>query len=88
MYTELKVHVPEKYHERIKAAVTQDRPLAIKLDLTSEGNDTILMTPGQLQKIKRAKSAGKKVLTIRMSRKQVKQNVKFEGGFLCTYEKW
>jgi hypothetical protein len=84
MYTELKVHVPEKYHERIKAAVTQDRPLAIKLDLTSEGNDTILMTPGQLQKIKRAKSAGKKVLTIRMSRKQVKQNVKFEGGFLGT----
>ena len=82
MYTQFKVHVPERYHERIKTAVTQDKPLGVKLDLTVTGNDTILMTPGQLLKIKRAISAGKKVLTIRMSRKQVKHNVKFEGGFL------
>ena len=91
-YTPQKVHIPEKYHERIKSAVTQDRSLAVKLDLTkgvggggssrAGGDATLLLTPGQLIKIKRAINAGKKVLTIRMSRKQAKANVKFEGGFL------
>ena len=45
MYTPRKVHVPEKYRERIKKAVTQDRPLAVKLDLTTDGEDVILLTP-------------------------------------------
>ena len=84
MYTQRKVHVPEKYHEKIKSAVTQDRPLGVKLDLTKHGEDIILLTPGQLIKIERAIRAGKKVLTIRMSRKQVRSNVKVEGGFLGT----
>ena len=82
MYSQLKVHVPEKYHEKIKAAVTQEKPLAVKLNLTKEANATLLLTPGQLLKIKRSKSAGKNVLTVRMSLKQVKHNVQFEGGFL------
>ena len=84
MYTQRKVHVHEKYHERIKSAVTQDRPLGVKLNLTKDGDDVILLTPGQLIKIERAIRAGKKVLTIRMSRKQVQANVKVEGGFLGT----
>ena len=82
MYTPQKIHVPEKYHERIKAAVTQDRPLAVKLDLTTDGEDLVLLTPGQIIKINRAMRDGKKVLTVRMSRKQVQANVKVEGGFL------
>ena len=40
------------------------------------------MTPGQLIKIKRAINDGKRVSTIRMSRKQTRANIKFEGGFL------
>ena len=84
MYTTKKVHVPEKYHERIRAAVTQDKPLPVKIDLTSDGDDVIALTPGQLVKIERAMAAGKKVTTIRMSRKQVRANVKVEGGFLST----
>ena len=79
MYSQLKVHVPEKYLEKIKAAVTQEKPLAVKLNLTKEANATLLLTPGQLLKIKRSKSAGKNVLTVRMSLKQVKHNVQFEG---------
>ena len=82
MYSEFKVHVPEKYHERIKTAMTQERPLAVKIHLEKEANATLLLTPGQLIKIKRAINAGKKVLTIRMSQKQAKANIKFEGGFL------
>ena len=84
-YSQLKVNVPNRYHDKIKAAVTQEKPLAVKLDLTAAAsNATILVTPGQLQKIKRYISHGKKVITLRMSRKQVKQNVQFEGGFLST----
>ena len=82
MYTELKIHVPEKYRERIKKAVTEDRTLAIKIDLLTEGRDTILATPGQILKINRAINAGKRVLTVRMSKKQVRANLKFSGGFL------
>ena len=81
-YSQLKVNVPNRYHDKIKGAVTQEKPLAVKLDLTAASNATILVTPGQLQKIKRYIGVGKKVITLRMSRKQVKQNVQFEGGFL------
>ena len=42
MYTHIDVHVPEKYHEKIKTAVTQDRPLAVKVNLKNEPNATIL----------------------------------------------
>ena len=82
MYTQLDLHVPEKYHERIKAAITQDRPLAVKISLKGEPNATIWVTPGQMLKIKRSVAAGKNVLTLRMSRKQVKENIQHEGGFL------
>ena len=41
----------------------------------------ILATPGQLLKIKRSIAANKNVLTLRMSRKQVKLNINHEGGF-------
>ena len=84
MYTHIDVHVPEKYHEKIKTAVTQDRPLAVKVNLKNEPNATILATPGQLLKIKRSIAANKNVLTLRMSKKQVKVNINHEGGFLST----
>ena len=82
MYTQVKAKVPEKYHQRIKTAMTRDRPLAIKLDLTTEGNDIMLLTPGQMIKIHKAMAGGKKVITLRFSKKQVRANTKFEGGFL------
>ena len=82
MYSQLKVHVPERYHEKIKEAVTKDYPVSIKINLTQDGEQIVLVTAGQLLKIKRARAAGKKVLTLRMSRKQARANVKFEGGFL------
>ena len=36
MYTQLNVHVPEKFHERIKGAVTQDRARGVKINLYGE----------------------------------------------------
>ena len=82
MYTQLDVHVPVKFHERIKEAVKQDRSLGVKIHLHDEPNASIWVTPGQLLKIQKGVIAGKKSLTIRMSRRQVKDNLKREGGFL------
>ena len=83
MYTQLKVHVPEKYHEQIKSAVTQGHRVAVKIDLSrDDGEQIILLTPGQLLKIQRAKFHGKKYTTVRMSKRQARANMKFEGGFL------
>ena len=82
MYSQQKVHVPQKYHEKIKDAMTQNRPLSVRLDLRKNGDATVLMTPGQILKMWRARSSGKNEMTICMSRRQVKQNTKFEGGFL------
>ena len=82
MFSQQKVHVPKKYHEMIKAALTQDQPLTVRLDLKKPGDTTVLMTPCQIIKMQRAISASKSELPIRMSKKQVKSNVQFEGGFL------
>ena len=73
MYNGINVLVPEKFHERIKGAVTQDRALGVKIKLYGEPNASIWVTPGQLLKIQKGVIAGKKSLTIRMSLKQVKQ---------------
>ena len=69
MYKLIDVHVPQKYHKRIKCAITQDRPIAVKINLQEEPNATILATPGQLTKIKRSVAANKNVLTLRISKK-------------------
>ena len=42
----------------------------------------MLLTRGQIAKMKRARILGKKTMTIRMSRCQVQKNLKHEGGFL------
>ena len=84
MYYQQKVNVPTKYHDRIRTAMSTKHPLSVKLDLTKNGDTTVLMTPGQIVKMQRALSSGKKVMTIRMSKRQVKHNTEFEGGFLST----
>ena len=83
MYQPVKVHVPQKVHEKIKSLIAQDRGMPIKVDL-QEGDDTLLLTPGQLIKMRNAKNEGKKSIILRFSRKQVRANVQHEGGFLST----
>ena len=82
MYSPKKVHVPEEFHDAIKKLVTHDTSMKIKIDLRQEGNETLLLTPGQVFKIERAISSGKKTVLLRFSRKQLKANVGYEGGFL------
>ena len=59
----------------------KDKIIPVKIDLR-EGNDILLLTPGQIIKIQNAKIEGKKAIILRFSRKQVRANVQHEGGFL------
>ena len=61
MYSQLKVYVPERYHEKIQAAVTKEYAVPIKIDLTKDGEQVVLLTPGQSLKITHAKIDGKKL---------------------------
>ena len=81
MYKPVKVHVPQKVHEKLKSLIAQDRAIPIKVNL-QEGDDILLLTPGQLIKMRNAKNEGKKSIILRFSRKQVRANVQHEGGFL------
>ena len=58
MYQSIKVHVPEKTHEKLKNLIIKDGVIPVKIDL-KEGDDTLLLTPGQIIKMKNAKMEGK-----------------------------
>ena len=85
LYTPTKVDVPSSFHEKIKKALEDEtkKSVSIKVGLSGEGQDTLLLTRGQIAKLERARILGKrKRMTIRMSRSQVQKNLKHEGGFL------
>ena len=81
MYKEVKVHIPKEFHEKLKSLLVQDRPLSVKIGLI-DGEDLLLLTPGQIIKMENAKKLGKKTIIFRFSRKQIRANIKHEGGFL------
>lgn len=83
MYQAVKTHVPEKVHQRLQDMVTKDKAVSVKIQLV-DGNDILLLTPGQIIKFENAKNEGKKEISLRFSRKQVKANLRHEGGFLGT----
>ena len=67
------------------------KPISIKLNLDhsgggggSGGEHTLLLTRGQIAKIDRSRLIGKRKVTIRLSKRQVKANVQHQGGFLGT----
>ena len=84
MYTPTKVVVPEKTHEKLKDAVNRGGPTSIRIELHSDKSpdQTLLLTAGQLVKLERANLIGKRSITLRMSRKQMRANIKHECGFL------
>ena len=81
MYKAVKVHIPQELHEKLKSLVAQDKVMPVKIDLRG-GDDIILLTPGQIIKMEQAKNNGKKSIIFRFSRRQVRANVRHEGGFL------
>ncbi len=81
MYRPVKVHVPGDVHEKLKSLVAQDKEMTVKIDLV-DGDDILLLTPGQVINMENAKKTGKKSIIFCFSRRQVRANVRHEGGFL------
>ena len=84
MYHQMMIHVPLRSHEKLLKAVTQSRPVSVKLDLTREPEHKIFVTTGQRKKIEAALMADRRDMTLRFSVKQAKYNKEMEGGFLGT----
>ena len=77
----MKVHVPEELHDKLKSLLAEDKVMSVKIDLRG-GDDILLLTPGQIIKMEQAKNNGKSSIIFRFSRRQVRANVRHEGGFL------
>ena len=90
LYKPFKVDVPDKYHDRIKTALKSGNKVSVKVSLQGSldgdaggsGNQTLLLTDGQVRKLRKAKENGKKSATVRLGRRQVEVNKRHVGGFL------
>ena len=82
-YTNVKVNISEGQKEKLQHAIKVGcSAVSIRLghkDL--QGNEILAVTNSQPQKLAKAHENGKGI-TIRMSSKQLKHNIKAEGGFL------
>ena len=82
-YKTVNVNISEGQAQKIKHAIDANcTTTSIKLgknDLT--GEHSLFLTNSQYNKLQKAKEAGRGI-TIRMSNKQLKHNIKAEGGFL------
>jgi len=82
-YCAMDLHSPVHFHDKIMNAVARSDPLSIKLDLHGPPEHRIYVTLGQKRKIEEAVRNGQRDITLRLSAKQVKHNIKSEGGFLA-----
>ena len=82
-YKSVNINLSENQKQKIQQAVNANcTATSIKLSADDlDGPYPIFLTNTQLKKLQNAKDRGKG-LTIRMSSKQLKHNVKTEGGFL------
>ena len=82
-YQEIKVSVSENQKDKIKTAIQNNTPVNIRLSFEDlqNGSDILEVTQRQLGQISQALRL-KKGITLKMSKTQVKHNLKVEGGFL------
>ena len=82
-YKNVNVNLSENQINKLKQAINANcTATSIKLGYNDlDGDHTIFITNGQYNKLQNARDRGKG-LTIRMSSRQLKHNVKTEGGFL------
>ena len=59
MYEVARVHIPKETYEKLKGLVVKDKGMPIKLDLIDHGDDLLLLTPGQIIKMRNARAEGK-----------------------------
>ena len=82
-YKNVNVNISEGQLQKLKHAINANcAATSIRLRYDDlEGNHMIALTNAQFNKLQKAKEQGKDI-TIRMSSKQLKHNIKTEGGFL------
>ena len=82
-YKSVNVNLSDNQINKLKQAINANcTATSIKLGYNDlDGDHTIFITNGQFNKLQNARDRGKG-LTIRMSSRQLKHNVKTEGGFL------
>ena len=82
-YLNAKVNISEWQKEKLQHAIKSGCPMvSIRLGYEDlKGNDILAITRSQAKKLAKAHENGKGV-TIKMSSKQLKHNMKVEGGFL------
>ena len=82
-YINVKVKISEWQKEKLQHALKANCPtISIRLDHEDlNGNDVLAITRTQANRLAKAHEDGKGI-TIRMSTKQLKHNIKVEGGFL------
>lgn len=81
-YTPTEVNVDERQEEKLKDAISRNKPISIRLFFVEPKTKTMLLTKGQIHKIERAQLLGKDRISIRLTIPQVKANTKHTGGFL------
>ena len=87
MYTPIKLNdFTNDQHDKLKNAIIHKKAVSIKLKLednsSSGGKHTLPLTRGQIAKIERARLIGKRRVSVHLSKRQVQENVKHQGGFL------
>ena len=78
MYTPVKVSVASGQHEKLKAAIAEQKAVSIKINLRNvvgENPQVVLLTRGQIAKLEKAKTTRRSSKAIRLSRRQVQANV-------------
>ena len=82
-YINTKVNISEGLTEKLQHAIKVNCPtVSIRLGYEDlKGNDILAVTESQAKKLAKAHENGKGV-TIKMSSRQLKHNIKVEGGFL------
>ena len=86
MYEPINLNVSTDQHDRLRKAIQSSRAVSIKVNSASAkgSKSKLLLTPSQIQRIERARLIGKQKVSIHLSKKQVKANIAYKGGFLAT----
>ena len=66
-YTPSEVNVDERQEEKLKDAISSNKPISIRLFLVEPKTKTMLLTKGQIHKIERAQLLGKDRISIRLT---------------------
>ena len=84
MYSPIKLDIPHDQHERLRKAAEHGKAISIKVNIRRKGHHTFLLTHRQQKRLERAKQMDQCSVTLKLSKKQIKDNIEHKGGFIGT----